>query len=136
MSVEIAIDDRLRNYNPVTNLVAATKIRQGQVPPIDERQRELDLPLISFHREGDTDVLTPSGDITLEMVTIAVSVYASDEITAERIRERVHKRLKGSYDYSEGRVLISRKLASSKREEPDGSWVIRTDYMMRTQEPV
>jgi len=135
MSIEAALHQRWTGYKPLVDLVPSLRIGTGDLPVQYEGEDELVLPYVTMERTGEADVLTPSGGITLETLTITVAVYATSLDGAKEVARLVETKSKGKFDYEEGRVLDMRKTGGSESEQDDGSWKIETDYQVMTQEP-
>lgn len=128
MSIETAIHERWQSYRPLTDKIPASSLQTGWSAPGA-------MPYCVVQRVGDSDVLTPSGDVRLETSTIEFGIHSNDLDLAKGVARAIVDRFdRKSFNYSEGKVVVMLKQSGGEEMQEDGSWTVTADYTATTQE--
>ena len=134
MSIEQAVHERWQSYRPLVDLVPVDRVLTGWVPPLDSSDDNMALPYVSMTREGETEVLTPSGGVTLTTVTLRIDIWGATLTAVKNIAKRIQTRYGGSdYTYSEGSVLLMREAGLAESRTEDGTWLCSLTYNTSVQ---
>ena len=134
MSIEQAVHERWQSYRPLVDLVPVDRVLTGWVPPLDSSDDSMALPYVSMPREGETEVLPPSGGVPLTPVSLRIDIWGATLTAVKNIAKRIQTRYGGSdYTYSEGSVLLMREVGLAESRTEDGTWLCSLAYNTTVQ---
>jgi len=133
MSIEQAINDRLRTYRPLVDAIGAARFAVGALTGLDDAARP-PLPYVTLERRGRERYQRLSGGRYLLTSTVRFNIWAGTLAASKHITGQLVARFDRCACRG-GDVLVQdmKRIATRESIRPDASWHTAVDFQVRAE---